>query len=30
VVVATHDRGLLQRWHRRTVGLERGKLVFDA
>ena len=30
VVVATHDRTLLQRWHRRTVGLERGKLVFDA
>jgi len=30
VVVATHDRGLLQRWHRRTVGLEHGKLVFDA
>jgi len=30
VVVATHDRTLLQRWHRRTVGLERGKVVFDA
>ncbi|HZX95272.1 MAG TPA: cell division ATP-binding protein FtsE [Myxococcales bacterium] len=30
VVVATHDRGLLQRWHRRTIGLSRGKLVFDA
>ena len=30
VVVATHDRGLLQRWHRRTVSLERGTLVFDA
>ena len=30
VVVATHDRTLLQRWHRRTVGLEHGKLVFDA
>ena len=30
VIVATHDRGLLQRWHRRTIGLEKGKLVFDA
>jgi cell division transport system ATP-binding protein len=30
VIVATHDRGLLQRWHRRTVGLSAGKLVFDA
>ncbi|HEY6910585.1 MAG TPA: cell division ATP-binding protein FtsE [Myxococcales bacterium] len=30
VVVATHDRGLLQRWHRRTVGLSAGRLVFDA
>jgi cell division transport system ATP-binding protein len=30
VIVATHDRTLLQRWHRRTIGLEHGKLVFDA
>ena len=30
VIVATHDRTLLQRWHRRTVGLEHGKVVFDA
>src|SRR5437868_11208297 len=30
VLMATHDLDLLQRWHRRTVGLERGKLVFDA
>ncbi len=30
VVVATHDRTLLHRWHRRTIGLEHGKLVFDA
>jgi cell division transport system ATP-binding protein len=30
VIVATHDRSLLTRWHRRTVGLEKGKLVFDA
>lgn len=30
VVVATHDRSLLTRYHRRTIGLEKGKLVFDA
>ena len=30
VVVATHDRSLLTRWHRRTIGIEKGKLVFDA
>ena len=30
VVVATHDRTLLTRYHKRTIGLEKGKLVFDA
>ena len=30
VIVATHDRSLLTRYHRRTIGLEKGKLVFDA
>jgi cell division transport system ATP-binding protein len=30
VVVATHDRSLLSRYRRRTVALEKGKLVFDA
>ena len=30
VVVATHDRSLLARYHKRTVALEKGKLVFDA
>ncbi len=30
VVVATHDRGLLSRYHRRTIRLERGKVVGDA
>src|SRR4051812_18655330 len=30
VVVATHDRALLSRYRRRTVSLERGKVVSDA
>ena len=30
VVVATHDRTLLTRYHKRTIALEKGKLVFDA
>ena len=30
VVVATHDRTLLTRYHRRTIGLDKGRLVFDA
>jgi cell division transport system ATP-binding protein len=30
VVVATHDRSLLTRYHKRTIALEKGKLVFDA
>ncbi len=30
VIVATHDRSLLTRYHRRTIALEKGKLVFDA
>ncbi|HYZ88065.1 MAG TPA: cell division ATP-binding protein FtsE [Myxococcales bacterium] len=30
VVVATHDRTLLQRYQRRTVQLQRGKVVADA
>jgi len=30
VIVATHDRSLLSRYHRRTIGLERGKVVVDA
>jgi len=30
VVVATHDRTLLTRYHKRTIGLEKGRLVFDA
>jgi cell division transport system ATP-binding protein len=30
VVVATHDRGLLSRYHRRTIRLERGRVVADA
>ncbi|MCA1826207.1 MAG: cell division ATP-binding protein FtsE [Myxococcales bacterium] len=30
VIVATHDRTLLSRYRRRTVALEKGKLVFDA
>ena len=30
VIVATHDRTLLTRYHRRTIGLEKGRLVFDA
>jgi cell division transport system ATP-binding protein len=30
VVVATHDRSLLQRYRRRTVQLQRGKVVADA
>jgi cell division transport system ATP-binding protein len=30
VVVATHDRSLLTRYHKRTIGLEKGRLVFDA
>ena len=30
VVVATHDRALLSRYRRRTVSLDRGKVVSDA
>jgi cell division transport system ATP-binding protein len=30
VVVATHDRSLLQRYQRRTIQLQRGKVVADA
>ena len=30
VIVATHDRSLLTRYHKRTIGLEHGRLVFDA
>ena len=30
VIVATHDRALLTRYRKRTVGLDKGKLVFDA
>ena len=30
VIVATHDRAILQRYHRRTVALEHGKVVADA
>jgi len=30
VIVATHDRTLLTRYHKRTIALEKGKLVFDA
>jgi cell division transport system ATP-binding protein len=30
VVVATHDRSLLTRYHKRTIALQKGKLVFDA
>ena len=30
VVVATHDRTLLTRYHKRTIGLEKGRMVFDA
>jgi cell division transport system ATP-binding protein len=30
VIVATHDRTLLSRYHRRTITLERGQLVSDA
>ena len=30
VIVATHDRTLLTRYRKRTIGLEKGKLVFDA
>jgi cell division transport system ATP-binding protein len=30
VVVATHDRSLLQRYQRRTIQLHRGKVVADA
>jgi cell division transport system ATP-binding protein len=30
VVVATHDRGLLSRWQRRAVRLDRGRVVSDA
>jgi cell division transport system ATP-binding protein len=29
VIVATHDRTLLTRYHRRTIALERGKLASD-
>jgi cell division transport system ATP-binding protein len=30
VIVATHDRSLLTRYHRRTISLEKGKVVTDA
>jgi cell division transport system ATP-binding protein len=30
VIVATHDRSLLQRYQRRTIQLQRGKVVADA
>jgi cell division transport system ATP-binding protein len=30
VVVATHDRSLLTRYHRRTIALEKGRVVADA
>ena len=30
VIVATHDRGLLSRYHKRTIALDKGKLVSDA
>ena len=30
VVVATHDRGLLSRYHKRTIALDKGKVVSDA
>jgi cell division transport system ATP-binding protein len=30
VIVATHDRTLLMRYQRRTIGLEKGRMVFDA
>jgi cell division transport system ATP-binding protein len=30
VIVATHDRSLLTRYHKRTIALEKGKLVYDA
>jgi cell division transport system ATP-binding protein len=30
VIVATHDRSLLTRYHRRTIALEKGKVVADA
>ena len=30
VIVATHDRALLTRYRKRTVGLDKGKVVFDA
>ena len=30
VIVATHDRGLLSRYHKRTIVLDKGRLVSDA
>ncbi len=30
VVVATHDRGLLSRYHKRTIALDKGKVTSDA
>jgi cell division transport system ATP-binding protein len=30
VIVATHDRSLLTRYHRRTIALEKGRVVADA
>jgi cell division transport system ATP-binding protein len=30
VIVATHDRGLLSRYHKRTIALDKGKVVSDA
>ncbi len=30
VIVATHDRTLLSRYHKRTIALDKGKLVYDA
>ena len=29
VLVATHDRGLIQRMRKRVIGLERGRIAFD-
>ena len=30
VIVATHDRGLLSRYHKRTIALDKGKVLSDA
>ena len=30
VIVATHDRGLLSRYHKRTIALDKGKVISDA